>query len=430
MMNTKTRIVILILVGLLITALISRNGDAAWMMLPFLAYFGTGILLTPARDKTKLQVTRGLEQNRVDGSPSVETTITIKNLSKDTVHLKMRDEQPGDMIVLDGETTRHATLRPSESTFLHYTFTAPRGDFAWESVHVEVGDPLGLITTEMTIPATGSIQIRPHYRKFKAIPLRPRSTLHAPGSIPARLGGSGTDFYGIREYHPGDPLHSLDWRMTARHPRKFFTKEFEREEIAEIGMILDARPNTELRIGDDSLFEHSVGAAASLAEMFLHQGHRVSLLVFGKRMSIAFPGYGKTQLNRIMNCLAKARVEGEERSSAHIDFLPIRMFPSKSMIIVFSPLASTDRSLYQRLKASGYQALLVSPNPIDFARPILGKDEYTRMAVRTALVERRLQLDSIAQLQVPVIDWKVNQSLYPLLRNAMTHSRLERVQGD
>jgi hypothetical protein len=30
--------------------------------------------------------------------------------------------------------------------------------------------------------------------------------------------------------------------------------------------------------------------------------------------------------------------------------------------------------------------------------------------------ERRLQLDSIAQLQVPVIDWKVNQSLYPLLR--------------
>jgi len=51
------------------------------------------------------------------------------------------------------------------------------------------------------------------------------------GSIPARLGGSGTDFFGVREYHPGDSLRSLDWRLTARHPRQFFTKEFEQEEM-------------------------------------------------------------------------------------------------------------------------------------------------------------------------------------------------------
>ena len=156
-----------------------------------------------------------------------------------------------------------------------------------------VSDPLGLIETEMILPASADIQIRPMIKKFKAIPLRPHSTLHSPGSIPARLGGSGTDFFGVREYHAGDPLRSLDWRLTARHPRKFFTKEFEQEEIAEIGLILDARQNTDLRIGEESLFEHSVGATASLAEMFLHQGHRVSLLVFGKTMSNRFSGLWK-----------------------------------------------------------------------------------------------------------------------------------------
>jgi hypothetical protein len=83
-------------------------------------------------------------------------------------------------------------------------------------------------------------------------------------------------------------------------------------------------------------------------------------------MSIAFPGYGKTQLNRIMNCLAKARVEEKERSPRILIFFPYAC--SKQINDHrFSPLASTDRSLYQRLKASGYQALLVSPNPIDFA---------------------------------------------------------------
>ncbi|MBN1266905.1 MAG: DUF58 domain-containing protein [Anaerolineales bacterium] len=77
----------------------------------------------------------------------------------------------------------------------------------------------------------------------------------------------------MREYHPGDSLHTLDWRMTARHPHRFFTKEFEKEEIAEIGLILDARQRTNVQIGNESLFDHSVQAAASLSEMFLHQGH-------------------------------------------------------------------------------------------------------------------------------------------------------------
>jgi len=48
-----------------------------------------------------------------------------------------------------------------------------------------------------------TLQVYPPIKKFKAIPLRPRNTVHSPGSIPARLGGNGTDFFGVREYHPG-----------------------------------------------------------------------------------------------------------------------------------------------------------------------------------------------------------------------------------
>ncbi len=211
--------------------------------------------------------------------------------------------------------------------------------------------------------------------------------------------------------------------MTARHPFKLFTKEFEQEEVDEIGLILDARQNTDLRRGDESMFEYGIGAAASLAETFLHQGHRVSLLVFGKKMSIAFPGYGKTQLHRIMSCLSKARVETDERLSTHLDFLPIRMFPSHSLIIVISSLSSADRSFYQRLRAYGYQALLISPDPIDFAHSMLAQDFDTKLAIRAARLERRLLLDTIAHFQIPVIDWHVSQPLFPLVRNALTHSR-------
>jgi uncharacterized protein (DUF58 family) len=425
-MNNKTLVIALIIFSLLLIALITRNGEIAWMMLPFLAYLVTGILQTPPLEKLSLSAKRTLEQNRSNGIASIDANLAVQNNGLETVHLFINENIHEGMKITDGELSRWMALRPGESAELNYAFTATRGNFSWNSIRTVVSDPLGLIETEILLPASATIQVRPPVKKFKAISLRPHSTVHSPGSIPAHLGGSGTDFFGVREYHSGDPLRSLDWRLTARHPRKFFTKEFEQEEIAEIGLILDARQSTNLQIGEESLFEHCVGATASLAETFLHQGHRVSLFVFGKTMSNVFPGYGKVQLHRIMSCLSRAKVETEERASAHLDFLPIRMFPSHALIIIISSLTSVDRPLFQRLRAYGYQALLVSPDVIDFAYPTLAQDINTRLAIRAARLERRLQLNNIAQLQIPVIDWQVSKPLFPLVRNALTRSRGQR----
>jgi uncharacterized protein (DUF58 family) len=427
-MSNKTLVVGLVIFSLFVAALITRNGDIAWMILPFLAYLGAGLLQTPSLEKLSFTAKRTAEQTRSTGIVSVDVCLSVQNQAIETVHLFIAETVQAGMKITDGELSRWATLRAGESTELKYTFTAARGNYSWKSIQAVISDPFGLTETEMALPAEALLQIRPQIKKFKAIPMRPRNTLHSPGSIPARLDGSGTDFFGVREYHPGDPLRSLDWRLTARHPRKFFTKEFEQEEIAEIGLILDARQSTDLRIGEESLFESCVGATASLAEMFLHQGDRVSLLVFGETMLNAFPGYGKMQLHRILGCLTKAKVGAENRFSAHLDFLPIRMFPNHALIIIISSLTSADKSLFMRLRAYGYQALLVCPDPIDFAYPTLAQDLTNQLAIRAARLERHLRLKDIAQLQIPVIDWQVNQPLFPLVRNALTRSRGQREQ--
>ena len=425
-MNNRTLVPGLISFSLLIAALITRNGDIARMMLPFLAYLGMGILQSPRFEDLRLGAKRTLTESRSDGVISFHANLTVQNQASGTVHLFIVETPQAGMKITDGDLSCWVTLRPAETAGLNYTFTAARGDYSWDSVKTWVCDPLGLIGTDKSLPADVMVQVRPQIKKFKAIPLRPHSTLHSPGSIPARLGGSGTDFYGVREYHSGDPLRSLEWRLTARHPRKFFTKEFEQEEIAEIGLILDARQSTDLRLGEDSLFEHCVDATASLAEMFLHQGHRVSLLVFGADLSSAYPGYGKMQLHRIMSCLSKAKVEKEGSSAAYLNFIPLRMFPSHALIVVISSLTSTDRMLFQRLRAYGYQALLVSPDTLDFAGSDLPQDTTHRLAFRAARLERRLLLNHIAGLHIPVIDWRVSQPLYPLVRNALTLSRGQR----
>jgi uncharacterized protein (DUF58 family) len=265
----------------------------------------------------------------------------------------------------------------------------------------------------------------PEYNRFQRLNIRPRGTLHSPGSIPARLAGSGTDFWGIREYHPGDSLRWLDWRLVARHPRQFFTKEFEQEEIADIGLILDARQKAYVQVDGDELFEYAVSATSSLAEAFLQQGHRVSLLALNGSILAVYPGYGKVQLKRILRSLSTVET-GDNFSINRLDYLPLRVFSSHALLVVISPLVNDDTPFFYRLRASGYQVLAISPDPFDFAAALFAKDRPSQMALRATRLKRRLRLRDIAQLQIKVIDWPVKQPLYPLVRGAISPTRGQR----
>lgn len=441
-MTSRTRTLAVLIVCLLLAALVARNGDVAALALVFLAYLGVGLLQSPSREGIVLDAQRSVVLRQANGRAEVEVRLSLHNRAATTVHLAVDEPLLPGARLIEGATSARVALQAGESTQLRYDFTAPRGRYAWESLRVVVADPLGVIETALDVPASGFVQIGPRFQKFRAIPFRPHSTLHAPGSIPARLGGSGTDFFDVREYQPGDPLRSLDWRLTARHPNKLFTKAFEQEEIAEVGLLLDARYRTELRVGGHSLFEAGVGAAASLAEMFLHQGHRLSLMVFGRGISSVFPGYGKQQLHRVMNCLSTVEASPEGSASA-FNYLPIRMFPSRSLILVISPLTPTDKSLFQRLRAMGYQVVLISPDPLDLALPELTRRDETdeagreygghghsvRQAARASRIERQLMLREIAQLRVSVIDWPIRTALYPLVCRALMAASGQRLRA-
>ena len=54
---------------LLIVALITRNGDIAWMILLFLVYLGVGILQTPNLEKLSFSANRTLKQDPFEWHP-------------------------------------------------------------------------------------------------------------------------------------------------------------------------------------------------------------------------------------------------------------------------------------------------------------------------------------------------------------------------
>jgi uncharacterized protein (DUF58 family) len=421
----KAVILLVMIFSLLLTALLTTNADFIWLALLCFVYLGMGLLQSPSTREVKLSATRSVEKTATDVPATITVNVEITNQGTDLAQLVLSDPLQFGMSIKEGQTTQTALLQAGENAIFKYTFQSERGIFAWKTVRARISAPFGLFETELDVSAEAKIQIHPELNKFRPFPLRSQRTLHSAGSIPARLGGSGTDFWGVREYQPGDPLRRLDWRLTARHPHKFFTKEFEQEEIADIGLILDARQKTNLQIGEDSLFEHAARATASLAEMFLQQGNRVSLLVYQRHHTSVFPGYGKLQLNRILHTLARITPESDSSLNS-LNFLPIRMFASHSLIVIISPLMSGDWQFFRRLRAYGYQVLLISPDPLAYARSILPTDRDSQLAIRLARLERQIEINQITQLWIPVIDWQVNQPLAPLVRNALRSTRIRR----
>ncbi len=360
-----------------------------------------------------------------EGERQVEVTLKVSNLGPDINRLYLADSRQTGMRRFLGSPQHWLALRQGEETSFTYRFYADRGQFTWKSIHAVASDPLGLIETHLDLPAEAGIQVQPEMERFHSLAVRPQRTLHLAGSVPARLGGGGTDFWGIREYQPGDPLRRRDWHHMASRPGKRITREFEQEEIAEIGLILDARHTTNVQVGDDSLFEHSTRATASLAEVFLRQGNRVSLMVYGDPIVNVYPGYGKVQLNRILTTLTQVKTE-VDGSLGGLEYLPVRMFTNRSIILIISPLVARDWKLFPRLRAFGYQVVLVSPDPVDFARQMLPKDMPSRYAIRLTQIERQLEIKRITRLWIPVIDWQVSQPLLPLIQGALNYSHLQK----
>jgi uncharacterized protein (DUF58 family) len=219
----------------------------------------------------------------------------------------------------------------------------------------------------------------------------------------------------------GDPRRWINWRVSARHPRTLFSNEFEQERIADVGLILDARSRSDVRNGTDSLFEHSIRATASLAQAFLGDGNRVGLLIYGQFLDWTFPGYGKVQRERILQSLARATT-GDSRIFDTLDYLPTRYFPAQSQLVVVSPLSNSDLSMLRRLRARGYQILVVRPDPVAFELEGLEPEPSVEMAARIVRVERLLLLRKLQQAGIQVVDWQVDKPF-----DHVIHSSLGRV---
>ncbi|MCP4536135.1 MAG: DUF58 domain-containing protein [Chloroflexi bacterium] len=400
--------------GLLLWGLTTLNGKLIALAIPLVIYLGASLFYGPERPR--LKITRTLSASRVSQDMPVVVKLSIVNVGARLEEVLIRDPLPAFEVgyamrmleLVDGEPHILTSLVPGETFDLEYTVTGSRGVFYFQDVQVTASDFLGIFRRQVTLPAPGRLVVLPLVLKLRRVAIRPLRTRGTIGPLPARRGGSGIDFFGVREYQPGDSLRWINWRMSARHPRALFTTEFEQERIADVGLILDARQRHDLWVGGDAIFEHAVCATAALAEAFLSDGNRVGMLTYGGFLDWTFPGYGRIQQERILRSLARARM-GESLVFDKLNHLPARFFPAKSQLVLISSLCREDVPMLIRLRARGYQLLVISPNPVAFEAVSLESHPSVDLAVRIARLERTLLLRKLRQASIQVVDWQIHK---------------------
>jgi len=396
----------LILVGILI-----HDGRVLGLAIPYLIYLAWIVLTRPTEGI--VEITREVRPHRAPEGEEIEVVLTAVNQGREIPLFGLEELFPRGVEPADGKASTLAPLPAGGRIELTYRISPPRGEYEFRAVRTRQWGRGGPTARVESVRVESTLLVLPRPEPLADIEIRPRRTLVYAGTVKANIGGAGIDFFGCRNYTPGDDVRRVNWRAYARTGR-LVVNEYEQERIADVNVILDARARAYHRFPTGGTFAPAVRAAASLAVYFLDRGNRVGLLIYGDILNWTYPGFGRIQRERILDVLAAAHT-ADKAVFEDLRYIPTRLFPSRSQLVLVSPLAGEeDVEIIGLLRARGYRVILVSPDPLDqLIAYNTGKtdEESLRLAERIHRLDRHILLDTLARIGVEVVDWKPTEPL-------------------
>lgn len=250
-----------------------------------------------------------------------------------------------------------ASLEPGDAVEHSYQITCwRRGVYQLGPLVVRWGDPFGFTEREAVLcepfeflvhPSTEDARDRPFTRLWEDPPVRPPMSKPWP---------SGSEFYGMREYVPGDDVRRIVWRAYAR-TGQLLVREAEQGITDQIHILLDGnRANHSKGVFSES-FETGIRAAASLAEWHIREGFSVN--IEGNAARHVGPIRGPGSRMAMLDSLARAELEDEPLTEAVTRLVLER--GRDAHVVVITPLLETEATaVLELLIQRGWSVLVVA----------------------------------------------------------------------
>jgi uncharacterized protein (DUF58 family) len=370
-----------VLVGSLVGYVLAKQlSGRALFLLVYAGILAVVAALVSSRRRRRLTAERSALPTRMRVGQVAEVELTLKAPGRLRAFVVQEHLSP----LLSDAVRVTVPAVGGDDEFVHSYAIRPtlRGVYRLGPLAAEWTDPFGLARHQQTLtepvdvivhPTTDAIFDRPLTRMWEDPPFRPPISKPWP---------QGFEFYGMREYIPGDDPRRIVWTAAAR-TGKYLVRESEQGITDRITLVLDNNRKLHSPGYPSETFELAVRACASLGAYNIKQGFSVRFVtndsgqapeLRGSRARIALlDELARLELTDQPVSTAIERVITERRASTHMCLVStgfdnrtasrVRMLTDKGMSLVVALVKwdDADPNAARRAREVGAQVVQVSP---------------------------------------------------------------------
>ena len=169
------------------------------------------------------------------------------------------------------------------------------------------------------------------------------------GLHPSPFHGFSVEYSDHREYHAGDELKFVDWKVFGRSD-KLYIKQFQQETNTTAYILLDCSKSMSFA-GDGTVSKMDYGSylAAALSYLMLSQSDSTALILFADRVMKHIPPRSKrTHLNIILTALQYNRPAGQTNLAGVLHTIA-ETTKRRGIVILISDLLDDEADIFQGL---------------------------------------------------------------------------------
>lgn len=339
---------------------------------------------------------------------AMNARMTLDNQDRSPLAVEYAPAAPGGMVA----PTATRVLRAAATEVAHEPLVLmPRklGAATWPAIRTRVLGTFGLAWWSRQVAQTAAVAIGPDLLGSAA----QRAANADQGALAGRARGAGAELHQLREYRPGDPLHRIDWKASARRAG-LVTREFTEDQHLDVIIALDAGHSSRLAAGGLDRLGTFANVAARFAEHAVAHDDRVGLIVYAERVQWAVPpARGRAAVIRVRHCLEGIGTTLTESSPLAAALRIRSLARHRSLVVMLTDLddVTTGGELARAVRLLQMKHLVVVaglavPEIDELAiAPAEGwTDPYRSLAAREWQARSRAQLKSLRGAGTPVIE--------------------------
>ncbi|MAW93043.1 MAG: hypothetical protein CMA32_00950 [Euryarchaeota archaeon] len=359
-------------------------------------------------------VRRETSSDNIFEDGSINVKFIIKNTGLGLGFVEIYDKLPPQARITKGSNYTLLYMKPWQEVSFEYSLKLPlRGHYHLGPVRMRVKDAFDLFYNEKIENSIHSFSVFPQIEVLEEQIIKSRAPKLLSGAMPLNLIGSGTEFYSLREFVPGDSLRSVNWKALAKKG-KMMVNETVREDVMDVILLVDAREVSAVGGGRDTPLEMSCRAAATYAKQLLDERNNVALMTYGDTIKRVDLDRGEHHLFKILTSLSSVRPEGNLKLEIVLkDLLPY--IPSGSPIILFSSL-DDDHTISEGFTSTisrGYTITTISPSSLDFEEKM---KRIPHQPLLIARIERENMISEVRSFGMQIGDWKADEAVNTVLQ--------------